>query len=650
MADSYDPDDAFENGMWNSDAEPYDVQNTDYFEQQPYNAPSHMSPEQEPQPKKIRRWPWVALGCFVVLLIAVGIYAFSMVNSVNSVKAKAQTTMNYANGYMSAAKSRNSEQLQKSASDLSKTAHDLHNELASPGWSIAAMMPVVGSDVNSVRVLSDVLVDVSDNALTPLAQNSGVMNLSNLIGDGSVNVTALTGLANAVQEAAPVITRSAQAIEALPKANIPQVSTVLESVREKVKVADNLVTRVGPLVPSLPAMLGANGQTRNYLVLAQNNSEVHATGGFVGSVGHITVTDGNIQMGDFESVYDMLSDEKLGLERGEVPAGATEEEIAVFSEQINKGHGDHNYTPDFTRVGEMYYNVNKTINNEEVDGVIAFDVVFLQYMLKLVGRVDTSFDVYVDGNDAAPVILNQCLFWWSPQVCDAFYAEVSKNAFSKVLGGLGGADNSAFFNTIVKSADEGRCVAWMRDPQEEEAIKAAGFGWELGHDVKKPMLNIVNNDFSYSKDSYYLSVTPVVGNATKNADGSTTYPITVTVRNNMPRSVLEDGLPSYLTGRTPHESRSAADLFQYMYLIGPEGGKVQNITFRRENSYEDPSPEMSWQEMSYQGLDTWRSTLRLDSEETVVLDFEVVTSTEATEPLTVRKSPVVPPEVGGWPA
>lgn len=46
-------------------------------------------------------------------------------------------------------------------------------------------------------------------------------------------------------------------------------------------------------------MLGANGQTRNYLMYAMNNVEIRACGGFGGSQGLISVTDGQMSIGEF---------------------------------------------------------------------------------------------------------------------------------------------------------------------------------------------------------------------------------------------------------------------------------------------------------------------------------------------------------------
>ena len=49
-------------------------------------------------------------------------------------------------------------------------------------------------------------------------------------------------------------------------------------------------------------MLGANGQTRTYVVVAQNNSELRATGGFPGSTGLLTGTNGKIELGEFSGI------------------------------------------------------------------------------------------------------------------------------------------------------------------------------------------------------------------------------------------------------------------------------------------------------------------------------------------------------------
>ena len=648
MADTIDPNDPFENGLWNSDAEPINAPPEEIY----YTQPGHMTPE-PPEPKrKRRRWPWVLLGVIIVILIAAGVYAYTMMGSVKTVKAKAQSAMGNVTTYVNAAKKGDSATMQQAAATVSKTAHEMQTELNSPAWSLTAMMPVVGSDVESVRTVVSVMTNMTDDALVPLSENAGSLKLSNLFVNDKINIEAVQTLATAFTQVSPAIHEGAVRITALPKANLPQVAEVLEPLKEKVGTADAMLSHFGPLIPHLPTLLGAGGVERHYLVLAQNNAEVHATGGFVGAIGTINVKDGDISMGEFDGVWNVLNEWRVGVnELNTLPAGATDEEIALFTNQVNTHHGDHNMTPDFSRVGELYFNINKTIEDVEVDGVVGIDPVFLQYMLRIVGGVDTSFDITVDGTNAAPLMENQTLFWMEPAECDKFYNEVAAKAFKKILADLGKADTSDFFSMLLKAADEGRFLTWIRDATVEQAIKDAGFGWELKHDPKAPMTGIYFNDQSGCKGSYYLSANPEVGTPKTNGDGSKTYPMTVTIRHNMDRGLMESGLPEYIKVATESSpNRSEVDLYESTTLIAPQGGKIQNITFERLNSSAPADPEMAWAERSYQGLDTWQSMIRIDAGETVVLHYEVVTSPEATEPLAVRKTPVIPPEVGGWPA
>ena len=58
-------------------------------------------------------------------------------------------------------------------------------------------------------------------------------------------------------------------------------------------------------LPLLKAFLGG-GSDRTYLLAAQNSTEIRASGGFPGSIGTITIVDGVLTIGDFNSVYDVL--------------------------------------------------------------------------------------------------------------------------------------------------------------------------------------------------------------------------------------------------------------------------------------------------------------------------------------------------------
>lgn len=557
-------------------------------------------------------------------------------------RSQAQETVTSLNTYLKSAKSGDAQQLAFSAADVSSKAHALQDELRGVEWTIASYIPTLGSDVKSVRVLGDVLVDLSDEALVPLSQSTDVMKLSTLMENSSVNMDALGALSNVVRQTHPVVSRSAAAIEKLPPAHIKQISTILEPAREALGDASAVMDHALPLLEYLPYLLGADGQERKYLVLGNNIAELHAMGGFVGMVGMITVKDGHLTLGEFSRIGDYL-DTQYGQ-----PAGATEEEIDVFGGRCNFNHGDINVIPDYSRVGELYHNLWGLYGHGDIDGVLSFDPVFLQDMLSLVGSIDTSFGVTVDGTNAAAMILNTSLFMWSPSDCDDFYKEVARAAFSRILDNLGSIDTFEFLKILTKGGDEGRALAWVADPAAEEAIKQSGFGMPMGHDPMKPVTGFYVSDFSVSKCAYYLSIDYQIGEPTENADGSRSYPVHVVMKHNVDPTLLNTEFPGYLkTG--PHDYNKNVSLMclrEDVILIGPEGGRIENVSHTFSNLY-NKDHIVKWTEKSYQGLDAWAALIHIDVQERCDFTYTVVTAPGATEPLKMVHTPTTPHEVRG---
>ena len=597
-----------------------------------------------PRRREKRRWPKVLLAVVLVLVVAAGVDAFFVWQSVPTVREDARVAVDGAHEYLAAAKAGDQDGLKKSAKVVSESANKLKQDLAGAQWTVASLVPVFGSDITSVRVVANVLADVADEGLVPMAEGMEIASLSELMDDGAVNTEALNNLCSVVEKMTPLISRSAKEVEGLPKAHIEQVAKVLEPAREALVGANDALEQISPLMGDLPTLLGADGEEKHYLILASNTAEVYASGGFVGILGMLTVDNGALELGDFSSVYDLLPVH-------EVSAGATDEEIEIFGERVDIIHGDHTVTPDFSRVGQLYYNIWETAQDEQLDGVIGVDPVFLQTLLGLVnGEIETSFGITVDGTNAASMMLNQCLFYWGGESdnTDQFYKEVASEAFKKILSGLGDVDTLEFLQAIGDSAREGRCAAWVSDEAIELDIQHAGYGRELPHDPAAPLVGVFTNDRSVSKASYYLSLDVEVGEPSPNADGSKTYPVVETLRHNMDRSLLWS-LPRYIQSgfaRSASDARSVAELYEELCLVAPAGGTIQNISVDYRDST-SPAPEFGWVEHSYQGLQLWRGNMRLDAGETCVISFDVVTSPEATEPLAVRTTPVVPHYIRG---
>lgn len=588
-------------------------------------------------------WPWILAISLFCFALVVGMFSFVAVSSASKAKIEAKTAASCAKDFLTAAKTGDSQLLKDSAEGLSESVHEMRDEFDKPIWEFASRLPVLGSDVETVRTLVDVLIDFSDNAIMPMSESGNILSLQNFAKDDSIDFTALPGMLAALDEVMPALNRSAITLESLPGAHVPQLSSALNSAKESIVSVNTFVRRIRPLFPYLSELLGADGQTKNYLVLAQNNAEIHAIGGFVGAVGILSVTDGKIDMQDFQN-----QNEALAL-YDSYPAGATEEEVEVFGERANYHHGDHNVIPDFSRVGQLYFNIWNEYHDTEVDGVLGFDPVFLQYLLDAIGSVESK-GVTLDGSDCAAIMLNQSLFWWKPKQCDTFYREVAGQALSKILGNMDDIDLSKFVSALLAAGDEYRCLIWVHDEEIESAIKQAHFGGELQHDSTKPELGVYISDRSTSKMSYYLSNDIEVSEPTTNSDGSQSYEVTATITNNFDQSA-RDVFPQYIHVAI-HElgMRDDCDLYEEIHIIAPEGGTIESIRTERVNtktSAGEPA-DTEWESHSYQGLQTEDCILRLDEKETAVVKFTVTTATDAVDRLTVRKTPLIPEEIAYW--
>jgi len=129
----------------------------------------------------------------------------------------------------------------------------------------------------------------------------------------------------------------------------------------------------------VPDLLGAvNPQT--YLLVAQNEDELRATGGFITAVGLVSVDEGTItrfEIGDSTTVDDLTKDfpdPPLPLQR--------------YMEAGMWLVRDSNWSPDFPTTAQQIQDLYHISQITETDGVIAFDQAAVGTLLKVVGPVN----------------------------------------------------------------------------------------------------------------------------------------------------------------------------------------------------------------------------------------------------------------------
>ena len=582
--------------------------------------------------RKKRHTGAIIAAVVAVLLVALGASGFMLLNSAKTVKSEAKEAVEIVGGLKDKVTSGDFSTLPDDAKKIDELCNSMKAETSSPLWTAASFIPVYGSDINAARTMIDALSDVSSNALVPMADNLSQATPGKLFQDGMINVSALQAVADSLSSSSKVFKSANEKVQGIGDTHISQVTELVDKAKDGFATLNGAVDAAEKVAPVLPQMLGANGQTRHYLVLAMSNVEIRACGGFPGSRGVMSVTDGKLELGDFVKV-DMMK-EPLS------PLPITDEEANLFTtgwgltgfNTLGYTMGDVTMTPDYPRAAQLVSDMQKAIVGDDIDGVFAVDPVFLQYMLGVVGGTQLPDGTVVDGSNAAKVLLHDIYWNYPVEEQDAIFAAVAGSAFNKIVDELGSSDITKIAAAIEKGASEGRILMYSRNDDEEKAAKALGISGALQTDTSEaPILGVYVNNYSYSKMDWFLDKRVTIDSSVENADGSTTYRVTTTLKNTMtPQEKAE--MPGYFQGHNGI-SQDIDDEVLRLYLYAPAGGSISDIKTSGSGSIE-------MNEATHDGLKVAWGGVHMLLGQDIKVEYTVTTSKDSGhKELKVRTTP-----------
>ena len=178
---------------------------------------------------------------------------------------------------------------------------------------------------------------LAQDAMLPACAQLEDFKLGNLLTDGAVNIEMLKGLITTIQDVEPVVTSSIDAIDALPEPHIGKIKVLMDKVTGPMASAKTVPLQHQRDRTRSSLMLG-DGGSRTYLLMAQQNAELRATGGLPGSIGPLIVENGKITVGEFVAGSTNFSTE------ANMHGDVTAEENALFSTDGDPHHR-HQFQP-----------------------------------------------------------------------------------------------------------------------------------------------------------------------------------------------------------------------------------------------------------------------------------------------------------------
>jgi hypothetical protein len=308
--------------------------------------------------------------------------------------------------------------------------------------------------------------------------------------------------------------------------------------KERLSKLKRGATTTKALLATLPDVIGLGGR-RKYAVLFQNNMELRATGGFIGSFAIISFENGKLYDMPIYDVYD--ADGQL---KGHVEPPLPIKEILG---EANWYLRDSNFDPDFpTSARRAEWFIKKSLN-QDLDGTIAVDVNTLISLIKATGPLDVAdYNETITGDnlyERSQFHAEVNFFPGSTQKKE-FLSTVASALFAKLPSISGGLAMKAV-GALADSVQEKNTLIALVAPAADRIFKTLGWNGELSDfpcpsslTCHKDYAMVVDSNFGVNKANYFiqrdieevitfdknLAVNHVLRLSYRNASTSTAWP------------------------------------------------------------------------------------------------------------------------------
>ncbi len=445
------------------------------------------------------------------------------------------------------------------------------------------------------------------------------------VGDG-FDTRLLCDYIDFLESVIPKLEKLLEAANAIDISLLDSEGKITESLETANKLLDTYHENP-EILSMLKAMLGAQGD-RTYLIAVQNPSEIRASGGFPGFMSTLRIEDGILTLGDFKTVTKFLTtwtpkDIQI-----------TKEESALFHYLSGiRTPRDADLCPDFERVGHIWASSYEERHKEPLSGVISITPHIVQRILAAMGEEIELFDgLVLNGENATKVLIHDIYFKYYDRnhphpdksvVSDQLFAEAAEKTMKKLTGNIS-SDLMEYLPVMKDSIEDRTLMLWMKDEKEQAFIVDMGWNGGLNKDPQNPEAGIYVNVVSASKMGWFLLMDTEIGERTQNADGSYTYPITVTFSNNITEEEI-NAADSYISGGLGGAMRTVA------YFFAPAGGSVDNFTATNGQNI---------QSKTYNGMTLgFMDQFLLRPNEPITITYTVTTAPGVDVPLELSKTP-----------
>ncbi|MDD5489408.1 MAG: DUF4012 domain-containing protein [Candidatus Moranbacteria bacterium] len=269
-------------------------------------------------------------------------------------------------------------------------------------------------------------------------------------------------------------------------------------------------------------VLGYNGP-RKFLFLFQNNEEMRATGGFIGSYGLLDISDGRIKKLFVDDIYN--PDGQLTAKV--IPPEPIQKMSAVWTMH------DANWFPDFPTSAEKVAWFYEKTGGPTVDGVVAMTPSVIEKMLSATGPIDMpEYGATVDEENFREIAQYEVEVGYDKELNQPkkFIADLTPKILDKLLGTKDPKMMLEAMNILSAALKEKHILIYSKNFNVQKMISDQGWSGEI-LDASKDYLSVIDSNINGYKTDGVIDET-IEHNAQIRDDGNIVDEVTITRRHN----------------------------------------------------------------------------------------------------------------------
>jgi hypothetical protein len=457
--------------------------------------------------------------------------------------------------------------------------HALRDEVAlfMPLTRFLGWVPRVGGDLRAAPALLDVALGVTEAGTMAF---DGVEPLLALVEGEEAGGEPLALVLQTLSDARPDL-ESAQArlATALARRNEIDDAALSDYTADLLDRLDRYLPLVETALDGarlLPDLLGASGQ-RAYLVMAQNDDELRATGGFISAVGTLILDGGEIGEIAFEDSY--------AVDDFSHPYPFAPEPFWRYMRIQPWAFRDANWSPDFGTAAQKAIELYQISRDLEVDGVIVVDQYALQKVVAALEPLQVEgWPEAVTGENVISLMRSAWASgevekgekgfgqWWKQR--KSFMGDLIGAVRTKVEGSPGEVNWVALGRAALQVLDERHVLVWLSDTGAAADLLAER-GWDGAiRQVDGDYLMVVDTNMGFNKVNAHIKANLNYRVEIK-ADGAAQATLTVRHVNPSSGDAACNPHPHYGAGYDDLVNRCYWD---YLRVYAPGGSKLRDAT------------------------------------------------------------------------